>query len=438
MAQECDNKLIRQTFSRSAGTFRDPRAVIMSQTAAWAARIRQELVGNILPFWMCHAVDRMNGGFYGAIDENLHVEAEAERSAVLNTRILWTFSAASRLIGREYRETADWAYDAITRQFLDPQCGGLFWMLDYRGNPVSTRKQTYAQAFGIYALTEYFLATDNPASLDHAIGLFHLIEEHSYDLVLKGYLEAHTRDWGMLADVRLSAKDLSSPKSMNTHIHILEAYTNLLRAWRDPSLVAKQSALLELTMERIVDPLSGHFRLFFDEEWNSLSDLVSYGHDIEGSWLIVEAAEVLGDAGMIERARTLAVKMATAVYEQGLDRDGSLFYAADPQGKLVDPKKHWWAQAEAVIGFYNAYQISRDGRFLHASRRAWDYIEAKVVDKVHGEWHAKLSPEGVVLMAQEDPDAQLAGPWKCPYHNARVCYEMIGRLEEKTNGMRAS
>ena len=410
----------------------------MPQTAAWAARIRQELVGNILPFWMRHAVDRENGGFYGAIDENLNVDVKAERSAVLNARILWTFAAASRLIGNEYRGLADWAYDTITNRFLDLEDGGLFWMLDYRGNPVSTRKQTYAQAFGIYALSEYFRATGNAASLDHAKRLFQLIEEHDRDPVCKGYLEARARDWRPLADMRLSPKDLNSPKSMNTHLHLLEAYTNLLRVWRDPTLAARQSELLELTMDCIVDPLSGHFRLFFDQEWNSLSDHRSYGHDIEGSWLIVEAAEVLDDAKLIKRARTLAVMMAGSVYEQGLDQDGSLFYEADAQGRLVDPKKHWWAQAEAVVGFYNAYQVSGDRRFLDASRRVWDYIEAKVVDKVHGEWHAKLSPEGVVLTAAEDPDAQLAGPWKCPYHNARLCYEMIGRLEEETSGKRTS
>jgi mannobiose 2-epimerase len=406
----------------------------MSQTASWAERIREELVGNILPFWMRYAVDRQNGGFYGTIDENLNVEKEAERSAVVNTRILWTFSAASRLIGREYRETADWAYDYITNKFLDQENGGLFWMVDYQGNPVSTRKQIYAQAFGIYAFVEYHRATGNAASLNHARRLFRLIEEHSYDPVFKGYLEARGRDWQPLEDMRLSGKDLNSPKSMNTHLHVMEAYTDLLLVWRDPALEAKQAELLELTMDRIIDASTGHFKLFFDERWNSLSDHVSYGHDIEGSWLLVEAAEVLGDTGLIERARKLAITMAEAVYEQGLDRDGSLFYEADAHGALIDPKKHWWAQAEAVVGFYNAFQISGEERFAAAARRTWDYIEVKVVDKVHGEWHAKLTPEGVPLTAKEDADATLVGPWKCPYHNARVCYEMIKRLEEQANG----
>lgn len=406
----------------------------MSQTASWTGRIREELVGNILPFWMRYAVDRENGGFYGTIDCDFNVEKEAPRASVINARILWTFSAASRLIGSEYREMADHAYNYIIDTFWDRIYGGLFWMLDFQGNPVSTRKQIYAQAFGIYALAEYFRATGNTASLDFARRLFWTIEDYSYDPAFKGYLEARDRDWHALKDMRLSEKDLNSPKSMNTHLHVMEAYTNLLRVWREPALEAKQAELLTLMMDYVIDVSTGHFKLFFDKRWNSLSDHVSFGHDIEGSWLLVEAAEVLGDAGLIERARKLAVTMAEAVYEQGLDRDGSLFYEADASGAVIDPKKHWWAQAEAVVGFYNAFQISGEARFLEAARRAWDYIEAKVVDRVHGEWHAKLTPEGVPLTAKEDSDACLVGPWKCPYHNARVCYEMIERLEEQATG----
>jgi mannobiose 2-epimerase len=200
--------------------------------------------------------------------------------------------------------------------------------------------------------------------------------------------------------------------------------------WRDPSLVAAQKALLEVTLDHIVDGASGHFRMFFDNQWNSLTDHISFGHDIEGSWLIFEAAEVLGDPELFARARRLAVEMAFAVYEQGLDKDGSLFYEANSKGVFIDPNKHWWAQAEAVVGFYNAWQLSHDERFLEASRRAWEYIEERVVDKVHGEWHAKLSPQGVPYTEKEDPaDACLVGPWKCPYHNSRVCLEMMERLK---------
>jgi mannobiose 2-epimerase len=215
---------------------------------------------------------------------------------------------------------------------------------------------------------------------------------------------------------------------MNTHLHVLEAYTNLIRVWPDPGLISRQRELLEIMMDHIVDGGTGHFKLFFDMQWNPLSRNVSFGHDIEGSWLLVEAAQVLGDPVLLARARKLAVSMAISVAEQGLDRDGSVFFEADGDGLIIDAKKHWWVQAEAVIGFYNAWQITHEVRFREASRRAWDYIEGHVVDRVHGEWHAKLTREGVPLTEAEDPEACLAGPWKCPYHNARVCYEMLERL----------
>ena len=396
----------------------------------WAARIEKELLDNILPFWMRHTVDRDNGGFYGKVDCDGHVDREAPRASVINSRILWTFSAACRLIGAPYRATADWAYDYIVQKFWDAEYGGVYWMLDHQGNPLSDRKQIYAQAFAAYAMAEYYRATGKPEALDFAQRLFRLIEDHSRDAVWKGYLEARGRDWGALEDMRLSEKDLNSPKSMNTHLHVMEAYTNLLRVWRDTELVVRQKELLEVTMDRIVDNSTGHFKLFFDNQWNSLTDHVSFGHDIEGSWLIQEAAEVLGDAVLIERARKLALRMAETVYAEGLDKDGSLFYEADSKGVMIDPKKHWWAQAEAVVGFYNAYQLSGQQHFLDQSYRVWEYIETHIVDRVHGEWHAKLSPAGVPYLEREDSDACLAGPWKCPYHNSRVCYEMIERLNK--------
>jgi mannobiose 2-epimerase len=396
----------------------------------WAARIEKELRENILPFWMRYAMDRETGGFYGKIDCDGHIGREAPRASVIHSRILWTFSAACRLVDVEYRATADWAYDYIVKKFWDAGYGGVYWMLDHQGNPLSGRKQIYAQAFAAYAMAEYYRATGKPEAREFAQRLFRLIEDHSRDAVWKGYLEARGRDWSALEDLRLSEKDLNCPKSMNTHLHVMEAYTNLLRVWRDPELVARQEELLEVTMDRIVDNTTGHFKLFFDNQWNSLNDRVSFGHDIEGSWLILEAAEVLGGAALADRARRLAVRMAQTVYDEGLDKDGSLFYEADSQGVMTDPNKHWWAQAEAVVGFYNAYQLSGQEHFLNQAYRVWEYIEEKIVDKVHGEWHAKLSPQGVPYLEKEDPDACLAGPWKCPYHNSRVCYEMMERLKK--------
>ncbi len=395
----------------------------------WAARIRQELTGNILPFWMRNTVDHGGGGFYGEVTNDLTVVKDAPRAAVINSRILWTFSAATRLLGNEYRSTADHAWNYIVENFWDHQYGGVYWMLDSRGKPISDRKQIYAQAFAAYGMAEYYRATGNDESLERALELFRLIEDKSYEPVYGGYIEACSRDWGALEDLRLSEKDLNSPKSMNTHLHILEAYTNLLRMWRDERLLASQTRLLEVTMDRIVDNSTGHFRLFFDNQWNSLNDHVSFGHDIEGSWLLYEAAETLRDAALLDRARKLSIRMAEAVYDQGRDKDGSIFYEMNSQGVFIDPNKHWWAQAEAVVGFYNAYQLSGDEKFLEASRAAWDYIEDKVVDRVHGEWLAKLKPDGTQYTAAEDSDACLVGPWKCPYHNSRVCYEMLERLK---------
>ena len=398
----------------------------MIDSQEWAARFRRELTENILPFWMRHTVDREHGGFYGAVGCDLQVDREAPRAAVINARILWTFSAAARILGDPaYREAADWAYQYVRDRFWDDQYGGVYWMLDYQGHPVSDRKQIYAQAFAAYGMAEYFRATGCAEALERARQLYRLIEEKSGEPVHGGYLEARARDWSALDDLRLSEKDLNTPKSMNTHLHILEAYTNLLRVWPDAGLRASQKRLVELSMDRIVR--GSHFRLFFDNDWTPVSDHVSFGHDIEGSWLIQEAAEVLGDAALIERARDLAVRMAQAVYEEGLDADGSIFYEA-AGGHMVDPNKHWWAQAEAVVGFYNAWQVSSDERFRNAAYRAWEYIENKIVDRVHGEWHAKLRPDGRPWKASEDGDACLAGPWKCPYHNARVCYEMMERL----------
>ncbi len=398
----------------------------MISNREWAERFRGELTGNILPFWMRYTVDREHGGFYGVVDCQGKVDTRAPRAAVVNARILWTFSAAARRLGDSaYRETADWAYQYIADQFVDKEFGGIYWMLDYLGNPVSDRKQIYAQAFAIYGLAEYYRATGLAESRDLARQLYHLIEERSAEPVYGGYLEARARDWNALDDLRLSEKDLNCPKSMNTHLHVLEAYTNLLHAWPDPGLLARQKCLLEVTMDRIV--AGSHFRMFFDNEWNSLTDHVSFGHDIEGSWLIQEAAEAGGDRALIARARELAVHMAQAVYDEGLDQDGSLFYEAS-HGRLVDPNKHWWAQAEAVVGFYNAWQVSGQEHFRTAAWRAWEYIEDRIVDKVHGEWHAKLKPDGTPWKAEEDPDACLVGAWKCPYHNGRVCLEMMERL----------
>lgn len=392
------------------------------------AAVLRELTENILPFWQGRMRDP-NGGFYGAADCAGIVDKKAPRASVVNARILWTFATATRVLGANYRATADWAFDYLRTRFIDSEYGGVYWLLDAGGRPLSDRKQIYAQAFAIYAFSEYARATGNRDSLGLAIDLFRLIEKHAADRERGGYIEALDRAWQPLEDMRLSDKDLNSPKSMNTHLHIMEAYTNLLRVWRDPALVARQAELIVLTLDRIVDSRTGHFRLFFDMDWRSLNDHISYGHDIEGSWLLVEAAEVLGNEALVVRARQAAVLMAERTLAEGRDRDGSLHYEAHGDGQLIDANKHWWPQAEALVGFQNAFEMTGNAAFQDAVRDVWAFIRDKVADHEHGEWHAKLTPAGRPTTAEEDADACLAGPWKCPYHNGRACFEMLERLE---------
>jgi mannobiose 2-epimerase len=320
---------------------------------------------------------------------------------------------------------ARWAFDYLTRVFWDHDYGGLYWQVDYKGNPVLDHKHHYAQAFAIYALAEYYRATHEPQSLALAQTLFHLLEKYAYDPIYQGYIEGSTRQWASLEDMRLSETDLNCRKSMNTNLHILEAYTNLLRVWDDAHLKAQLRALLETFQQHVIDPRINHLKLFFDDQWHSLSENISYGHDIEASWLLVEAAEAQGDAELVEQVRGSAIALAEAVYQEGIDEDGSVFYEGSPQG-LVNTSKSWWPQAEAVVGFYNAYQHSGHTHFLQAAYRCWSYIQTNMVDRTYGEWYKQLHRDGT-----PDHTRSKAGPWDCPYHQSRACLEMLDRLDSE-------
>ena len=397
-------------------------------TSDFRNQLAKELTGNILPFWMTYVVDEANGGFYGAVTNDLQIHNEIPRSAILCARVLWTYAAAMRQLGvEEYLLMAHWAYDYLTRAFWDPDYGGLYWQVDYKGKPVLERKHHYAQAFGIYGLTEYYRATGEPASLALAQELFHLLEKHAYDPVYQGYIEGSTRKWGPLEDMRLSDREINCRKSMNTMLHILEAYTNLLRVWDEAQLKARHRALIEAFQQHIIDIKSHHFKLFFDDQWHSLSDHVSYGHDIEGSWLLVEAAEVQDDAQLLSQVREAAVKMAEAVYREGIDDDGAVLYEASPRG-FVDANKSWWVQAEAIVGFYNAYQLTGEAHFAQAAHRCREFVQGNMIDRTHGDWYKVLHRDGT-----PDQASYKAGPWECPYHHSRACLEMLVRLDESTD-----
>lgn len=385
--------------------------------------IEAELRGNILPFWMEMVLDRENGGYYGSLSNDLVVDNEIPRSAVVSARILWTFAAAYRAYpDPAYLDAAQHAYNYLTGPLWDPQYGGIYWSVNRHGRAVNDRKHIYAQAFAVYGLAEYYQASGEPQALALAQKLFGLIESHSFDPVHGGNIECLSRAWGSLEDMRLSALEPDCRKSMNTLLHLMEAYTNLLRVWPDPNLREKLSGLIRAFLEHIIDLQSGHFRLFFDDAWQSLRPIVSYGHDIEGAWLIVEAAEVLGDTQLLARAQAAALRMAEAVYAEGRDADGSVWYDDDP-GSPHSREKHWWPQAEGMVGFYGAYQLSGRPEFAQAALQCWAFIENHLVDRVHGDWFKVLDRAGSPLN-----DHPKVGPWECPYHHARSCLEMIKRL----------
>ena len=410
------------------------------------------LTRNILPFWLDKMVDHEHGGFYGRIDGHMHLQPLAEKGAILNARILWSFSAAYRVLGEEsLLAPATRAKDYIIDHFIDHDNGGVFWSLDYEGKPLDTKKQFYAIGFAIYGLSEYARATGDREALDYALQLYECIEEHAFDQDYNGYIEATTRDWQPIADMRLSDLDANYPKSQNTHLHIIEPYTNLYRCLKEfqaasscsyvPAIgailpidiaVSQQTVdrvgasirnLICIFTDRILNPETHHLDLFFEKDWTrGAGRLESYGHDIECSWLIHEAALVLGDQDLLARVEPVVLEVAHAS-EKGLRPDGSMIHEADLDSGRVDDDLHWWVQAENVVGWMNVYQHFGDADALLKAQRGWEYIKQNLIDYEHGEWYWSRHADGTLNL-----DDDHAGFWKCPYHNSRMCLEVIERF----------
>ncbi|WP_423126664.1 AGE family epimerase/isomerase [Gaoshiqia sp. Z1-71] len=386
--------------------------------------MKPDLVDNILPYWMNRMPDRSNGGFYGQITGEEQIIEQANKGGILNARILWSFSATyNDLKNPEYLEMANRACNYIINHFFDEKHGGTYWSLRCDGQPHDTKKQIYSQSFFIYALAEYYRATRFSQSLEKAVELFHLIEKFSFDKTRNGYFEAFSREWQPLEDLRLSEKDANESKTMNTHLHILEAYTNLYRVWKDKTLETQLENLVRLFLDRIVDSGTFHLNLFFDDDWTCKSNIISYGHDIEASWLIYEAAEVLGKRELLEKTKWVCERIVKASME-GLQDDGSLIYEKDSKTGYLDANRHWWVQAEAVVGFLNMYELTHEKVYIEKASACWQYIKNNLVDPRNGEWFWSISRDGVVNRRDDK-----AGFWKCPYHNSRTCLEIIKRVE---------
>ena len=413
------------------------------------------LENNILPFWLEKMQDNENGGFYGRIDGSGVLHPDAEKGAILNARILWTFSAAYRVLEKEeLLEAATRAKDYLVDHFIDPEYGGVYWSVDYKGEPLDTKKQFYAIAFAIYGLSEYARATGDREALEYALDLYDCIEEHAFDDEQNGYIEACTREWGKIGDMRLSELDANYPKSQNTHLHIMEAYANLLRCLKEmraqeqcdyvpaigsvlpvgisvppETMVSVEGALrniISIFIDKILNPETNHLDLFFDMDWTrGAGHLESYGHDIECSWLLHEAALVLGDENLLEKVENVVQKVAKAS-EKGLREDGSMIHEANLDTGHVDDDLHWWVQAENVVGWFNVWQHFGDEEAFKKSEKCWHYIKENLVDFDNGEWFWSRHSDGTLNTVDDK-----AGFWKCPYHNSRMCLEIIERTAEE-------
>ncbi|SHG39951.1 AGE family epimerase/isomerase [Flavobacterium johnsoniae] len=378
---------------------------------------------SILNYWSKHTLDDQNEGFVGQIDFNDHIVANAEKGSVLNSRILWTFSSSYQITKKEnHKEIAKRAFEYLSKYFYDPEFNGLFWSINADKTPKDTKNQIYALAFAIYGLSEYYVISQDQKALETAVNLYKSIQKYSYDPVNKGYLEAFTRDWQPIEDLRLSDKDANEKKTMNTHLHIIEAYANLFKVWKDETLKKDSVELLETIEKHFINTETGHLRLFFDENWIEKPDVISYGHDIEAAWLLLQCAEVLEEKNLIANYKKYAVQIAE-VTKEGLDTDGGLWYEFETKENELIAEKHWWVQAEALIGFYNSYQLTGKEEYLEIVFKNWNFIKKHILDHKNGEWFWGIHKDYSLI------EKDKAGFWKCPYHNSRACLELINRIK---------
>ncbi|RPH95371.1 MAG: N-acyl-D-glucosamine 2-epimerase [Calditrichaeota bacterium] len=404
-------------------------------------RFEQELLDDILFYWMKYGVEEKGNGFYGAVDLNGTPVPGAKKSCVLNARILWTFSAAAVIYkNSSFAQIADKAFRVLQENFSDAVHGGYFMELNSDNAVASDIKHTYAQAFVIYSLNKYYEFSKSEKVLNIIKSLFDLLEERAKDKHNSGYLEAFTRDWKLYAENRMA--DNNEPKSMNTHLHVMEAYASLYKVWKDDQVKIRLTELMTLFIENIIRH-DGHLGIFFDEKFiesEASKGICSFGHDIEASWLLWEAAEILGNDEIINKMKLLSIKMADAVERVGLDKDGGLFLESTRFGSHLRTNKHWWLQAETLVGFMNAFELTRDVRYWGIVKLAWNFIDHHVIDHERGEWYTKVNRLGVpfLIEPEDDPSPYYRNdwkidPWKCPYHNGRAMMELVHRINRILN-----
>ncbi len=379
---------------------------------------------NILDYWKGTTLDHEFGGFLGRIDHNNEVVKYAPKGIILNTRILWTFSRANNFYAdTRYDDECQRAFDYLYEHFRDSNVGGVYWEVDHTGKPTNRRKQSYGQAFCIYALSEFFKYSKNEKALIWALELYDLLEEKAFDKEFDGYIEAFDENWNTIHDQRLSEKDLNAPKTTNTHLHILEAYTTLFEVTGNKSVEKSLKKLLTLFFDRFYD-YNNHLKLFFTKDWNNVSTEISYGHDIEAAWLLYYGAKVLKDHLMIQKTETMLVRVAKRFVSEALGVDFGVHNSKDSETLEIDRDKHWWPQAEAMVGCINAWKVSNNRSYFNTCLQIWDFIKTKILDTENGEWYFRLNHKGEPYIFEDK-----VGPWKCPYHSSRALIEIISILK---------
>ena len=371
---------------------------------------------NILSYWTNNTLDQENGGFLGQINHYNEVIPNANKGIILNSRILWSFSAASNHLNtNEHKSICDRAYNYLKTFFNDEKHKGVFWELDHQGNPVNKRKQVYAQAFSIYALSEYYIFSKNEEAKNWAIELFNQIEKHAKDPINIGYFEAFNEDWSPIEDMRLSDKDMNASKTMNTHLHILEAYTTLLKIHDSKALRESLKMLVDVFLEKFLNK-NNHYELFFDDHWNLLSNSISYGHDIETAWLVIEAAKLLNDKKLLQKTENIALKVVDTFLEEALDKEGAVINEKNLTTNHIDTDRHWWPQVEALIGLNYAYHLNKNEKYLVHSQKIWEFTKKHLIDHKNGEWYFRVDKNGTVYTKEDK-----VSMWKAPYHTSRAC-----------------
>ncbi len=412
-----------------------------SQLLEYSNIFGHELHEDILSFWMKYSIEKDGDGFYGAVDLEGNPIAGAPKSCVLNARILWTFSeAAKNFNNAQYALIADRAYQVLMKYFSDPVNGGYLMSVDSENKPLDDIKHTYAQAFVLYSLSKYYELNQNPELLQLLREYFSLLEEKTKDPHNPGYFEAFTRDWHLYSENRMA--DNNEPRSMNTHLHIMEAYAAFYKVCKDDLVRHRLKELLELFIDKIIRK-SGHLGIFFDEQFTEAEaskGTCSFGHDIEASWLLWEAAEILGDQEIIQKMKPLSIKMLQAVERVGIDKDGGLFLESTRFGSHLRTNKHWWPQAETLVALMNGLQMTSDTAYWEKLKLSWNFIDTCLIDHKHGEWFTKVSRLGVPYLEEpaDDPSPYYRNdwkidPWKCPYHNGRAMMELITRINSLIN-----